>query len=132
MVLSSISPFEAVRSPHARIHSSPNVFLDRIGPVPKSPLSSKGFHTKHSRVLLDSIPNTSARRHLKGKQPALPTIVEEEEEEYFVPPKPDLRRELDILDDHKDTADDEMDWDEETTLVAMLRDEYVPLHIGRI
>lgn len=69
---------------------------------------------------------------MKGKQPALPTIVEEEEEEYFVPPKPDLRRELDILDDHKDTADDEMDWDEETTLVAMLRDEYVPLHIGRI
>ncbi|KIP08904.1 hypothetical protein PHLGIDRAFT_34773 [Phlebiopsis gigantea 11061_1 CR5-6] len=97
---------------------------NRVGFVPKSPLSSKGFHTKHSRVLLDALPNSSARRHLKSKQPALPTIVEEEEEEdAYVPLKRDLRREFDVLDDRKGVTEEDMDWDEETTLVAMLRDD---------
>ena len=105
--------------------------LDRVVPVPKSPLSSKGFHARHSRALLTPHANISSRKLLKGKAPALPTILEEEEEEVYHRPKRDIHKELDAIAKHKDQDDDDMDWDEETTVVALLRDEYVlPVNVG--
>lgn len=51
--------------------------------------------------------------------------MEEEEEEVYTRPKRDIHRELNVLAGHKDQDKDDMDWDEETTLVALLRDECV-------
>ena len=52
-------------------------------------------------------------------------ILEEEEEEVYTRPKRDIHRALEAITEHKDQNEDDMDCDEETTLVALLRDEYV-------
>jgi hypothetical protein len=102
--------------------------LGCVAPVSKSPLASKGFHAKHARLLSSKHGNTSASRYLKGRRPALPTILEEdeEEEEVYTRPRRDLHNELNRLSEHSGIEDDGMDWDEETTLVTLLQDEYVP------
>lgn len=108
----------------------------RISPIPKSPLSSRSFHTKHTRLLAQSTKPLGGRfAKIKATQrPNLPTIQEEDEEdpEHFKPRSRaswsrrtyecDAHAELEDLFDEV-AEDDEMDWDEETTLVALFQDE---------
>lgn len=104
--------------------------------MPKSPLASKGFHAKHTRLLPGTSAGASASsRYLKSKRPPLATILEEDEEQedVYVRPQPrrDLHVELDRLSrrgNNNIEDDDDMDWDEENTLVALLQDEYVSSH----
>ncbi|PSS31044.1 hypothetical protein PHLCEN_2v2376 [Hermanssonia centrifuga] len=89
----------------------------------KSPIRPKGYHARNSRL---GISNQS--RYLKAR-PLLPTIHEEEDEEYNsgLHYDRDFHRELDSFGreiEAETTQDyDEMEWDEETTLVALLQDD---------
>lgn len=94
--------------------------------MPKSPLASKGFHAKRTRLSSNTRSSALANRYQRNKRPILPTILEEDEEEdVFVRPNRELYRELDKLEAQSNDEDDGdgMDWDEETTLVALLQDE---------
>ena len=90
----------------------------------KSPLAIKAHFDRIARS-----PVKGARR-IRAK-PALPTIQEEDEDEYASPHQNlDLHRELDAygrddIQKNRDLDEDLMDWDEETTLVALFQDEYV-------
>ncbi|KAH9950261.1 hypothetical protein B0H21DRAFT_724041 [Amylocystis lapponica] len=95
-----------------------------IRPPPKAPHASRNPITKSPRAKLQA--PATAGRFLRSR--ALPTIREEPEEDTTY----ELYRDLDAFarDEERATLrhqqpspdDDEMDWDEETTLVAMLQD----------
>ena len=87
----------------------------------KAPLSSRLYVNKLNRVS----PRSGAR--CVRSKPLLPTIQEEDEEEYDVQhSKMDLYSALDAFGrDERAHDEDIMEWDEETTLVALFQDELV-------
>jgi hypothetical protein len=93
--------------------------------LPRSPIVSKIQLANRSRF---QPRNANTNRYLSYRT-KLDAIKEEEEEECRQ--TRDLYRELDAYRDgsgigHQD-EDDEMAWDDETTLVAMLEDKWVPI-----
>lgn len=114
---------------HSLIRYSSLTEITGIRPPQKAPHTSRNPYTNSPRARVQT--PSSAARFLKSR--ALPTIREEpEEEEQACETSYDMYRQLDALtrDDERERRrhaqsshdDDEMDWDEEKTLVAMLQD----------
>ncbi|GJF00572.1 hypothetical protein PsYK624_168650 [Phanerochaete sordida] len=116
-----LAPRVAAHSP--KLHKPPRTHR-AAAPVPRTPLAAKSFHAQHARRFAPQQAGPFARRYEKSARPVLPTILEEFEEEEEPPARAarDLRRELDAL-DVQAGGEDDMDWDEEKTLVALLQDD---------